>query len=56
MDNIEKPSPYFTDIVSNVGKITILKPREYTLNLKPSSLVTKEKVGLTLRWIRLKPA
>ncbi len=52
--NIEKPSPYFTDIVSYAGRILISKPGMYTLNLKPVSIVTEENVGLTLRWIRLK--
>lgn len=52
---IEKPSPYFTDIVSDAGKITITKPGRYTLNLKPQNIVTKQDLGLTLRWVRLKP-
>ncbi len=55
MNNIEKPSPYFTDIVSTAGKIIISEPGKYTLDLKPSNIITKENVGLTLRWIRLKP-
>jgi alpha-L-fucosidase len=55
MDNVEKPSPYFTDIVSKAGKITISKPGRYTLNLKPGNIVTKQDLGLTLRWVRLKP-
>ena len=53
--NIEKPSPYFTDIVSYAGRILISKPGRYSLNLKPVSIVTEKNVGLTLRWIRLKP-
>ena len=53
--NIEKPSPYFTDIVSYAGRILISKPGRYSLNLKPISIVTEKNVGLTLRWIRLKP-
>ena len=53
--NIEKPSPYFTDIVSYAGRILISKPGRYSLNLKPISIVTEKNEGLTLRWIRLKP-
>jgi alpha-L-fucosidase len=55
INNVEKPSPYFTDIVSNAGRIVISKPGRYTLNLKAEKLNTKKDVGLTLRWIRLKP-
>ena len=54
-NNLEKPSPYFTDIVSNAGIIKISKSGRYTLNLKPDVIITKENVGLTLRWVRLKP-
>jgi alpha-L-fucosidase len=54
-NNLEKPSPYFTDIVSNAGIIKISKSGRYTLNLKPDNIITKENVGLTLRWVRLKP-
>ena len=31
------------------------KAGEYTLKLKPVKLNTKEDVGLTVRWVRLKP-
>ncbi len=55
MRDIEKPSPYFTDIVSTAGKINISKPGRYTLKLKPESIITTQKLGLTLRWVRLKP-
>ncbi len=53
--NVEKPSPYNSDIVSNAGIVTIDKPGVYNLKLKPVKLNTKENVGLTVRWIRLKP-
>lgn len=55
MIHVERPSPYFTDIVSNAGKITISKPGEYTLKLIADSIITKDSLGLTLRWIRLNP-
>jgi alpha-L-fucosidase len=54
-NHIENPSPYFQDIVSTGGNVTISKPGKYSLKLKPISIVTKEEMGLTLRWIRLKP-
>jgi alpha-L-fucosidase len=55
MDSIERPSPYFTDIISKAGKLKISKPGKYILNLKSKRIITKENVGLTLRWVRLKP-
>ncbi len=38
--NVEKPSPYNTDIVSNAGIVTIDKPGVYNLKLKPVKLNT----------------
>ena len=55
MDSIERPSPYFTDIISKAGKLKISKPGKYILYLKSKRIITKENVGLTLRWVRLKP-
>lgn len=52
---IETPSPYFKDIVSVAGKINIQKAGKYTLRIKPIKLNATENVGLTLRWLRLKP-
>lgn len=54
-NKIENPSPYFQDIISIAGKVTISKPGKYSLKLNPISLVTKEEMGLTLRWVRLRP-
>lgn len=54
-NNIENPSPYFEDIIITAGRITISKPGKYSLQLKPVNLITKEEMGLTLRWVRLIP-
>jgi len=51
----ERPSPYFTDVVSEAGEVTISAPGSYTLQLRAKQLVTFQGNGCVVRWIRLRP-
>ncbi|MDP2883561.1 MAG: hypothetical protein Q8P51_00870 [Ignavibacteria bacterium] len=55
-DNVERPSPYFKDIVSPAGSVTNPEAGTYQLILKPEELITSEGVGPALRWLRLVPS
>lgn len=56
-DSVEQDptSPYWKHVVSNIGRVKIDKPGQYTLNLKPEKIEAAQKLGLTLVSIRLVP-
>ena len=46
--HVENPSnPYWTYVKSNVGKVRIDKPGLYKLSLKPETIESAKKLGLT---------
>jgi alpha-L-fucosidase len=49
-------NPYWKYVKSRIGQVTIDKSGKYSLTLKPESLQTEKKLGLTLVSVRLVPA
>jgi alpha-L-fucosidase len=48
-------SPYWNHVLSNIGRVSLQKPGVYDVTLKPESLQTAKKLGLTLVSVRLIP-
>jgi alpha-L-fucosidase len=53
--SVERPSPYFTDIVSEAGRVSIPAAGIYTLQLRAKQIMTAEGNGCVVRWVRLRP-
>ena len=54
---VENPSnPYWTYVKSNIGKVRIDKPGLYKLSLKPETIESAKKLGLTLVSVKLAKA
>jgi len=52
----ENPAnPYWTYVVSRIGRVTIDKPGSYNLSLKPETIRAEKKLGLTLVSVELRP-
>ena len=53
----ENPTnPYWKYVISKMGRVTIDKPGQYTLSLKPETILADKKLGLTLVSVKLVPA
>ena len=52
---VEQPSPYFTDIITDVGEVTITTAGNYTLSVKARQIKNIEGHGCVVRWVRLQP-
>ena len=54
---VENPSnPYWTYVKSNIGKVRIDTPGLYSLSLKPETIESAKKLGLTLVSVKLAKA
>ena len=50
----ENPTnPYWKYVISKMGRVTIDKPGQYTLSLKPETILADKKLGLTLVSVKL---
>ena len=47
--------PYWNYVISKLGRVTIEKAGAYQLSLKPDSIVSEQKLGLTLVEVKLVP-
>ena len=48
-------NPYWKYVISKVGQVRIIKPGKYSLTLKPETIQTDKKLGLTLVSVKLTP-
>ena len=46
---------YWNYVISKLGRVTIEKAGAYQLSLKPDSIVSEQKLGLTLVEVKLVP-
>ncbi|PYS88590.1 MAG: alpha-L-fucosidase [Acidobacteria bacterium] len=49
-------NPYWPYVISKIGSVTIDKAGKYSLSLKPDSIRSEKKLGLTLVSVKLVPA
>jgi len=48
-------NPYWPYVVSKVGQVTLAKPGQFNLSLKPEMIKADKKLGLTLVSVKLIP-
>ncbi|HEX6184684.1 MAG TPA: alpha-L-fucosidase [Pyrinomonadaceae bacterium] len=53
---VDPANPYWPYVVSKVGRLRVDKAGKYSLTLKPQSIRSEKKLGLTLVSVRLVPA
>jgi alpha-L-fucosidase len=53
---INPTNPYWTYMISKIGRVTIEKPGAHSLNLRPETIKGEKKLGLTLVSVKLIPA
>ena len=55
--HFDNPSnPYWPYVISKFGRVEITKSGEYTLTLKPETILNEKPFGLTLVYLKLTPA